>query len=397
LIFITSFSDAQDGNCEHNAKGRKKPLDYDGSEMRVAYVHDWLVTYRGGEKVLESLLKLYPEAPIYTLFYDPKRMPESIRKRQIVAPKWLKPFTRVRKGLLPLLPAAIESLPLEQYDLVISSSSCVAKGVITAPQAKHLCYLHSPMRYIWDQRHEYLAPLRRLPGAAGLVHLLSSRLRLWDAASSCRADQYLVNSRFIAQRVEKFYGRSDSQVVYPPIELERFFKARQSVRPAAEPYFLAAGAMVSYKRFDLAIAACKELGRKLVVAGGGPLLNQLRERADGSPLIEFIESPDNQTWDAWMAHAEALLFCGIEDFGMTAIEALAAGTPVIAADAGGALDFVRPGVNGALFKAGSQADLVETLRRFRPQELALDTPEALRERFSEARFLEEIKTAIAKL
>ena len=219
---------------------------------KVAFVHDWLDTYRGGEGH-EALLELYPDAPIYTLFYDPSLLPSTITGRDVIYPKYLKPFNKVRKALLPLLPALMESLPLEKYDLVISTSSCVAKGVVTSPDSKHLCYIHSPMRYIWDQRSHYIKELPLF--ARGLMHLFSSRLRTWDVASSVRVDNFVANSSFIKTRVHKYYGK-ESSVINPPVEVSDFIEKK------AEPlikdkYFLAAGVFVSYKRLDIAIEACQ--------------------------------------------------------------------------------------------------------------------------------------------
>ncbi|RYZ83435.1 MAG: hypothetical protein EOP04_19960 [Proteobacteria bacterium] len=225
--------------------------------MRVAYVHDWLVTYRGGEKVLEALLELYPDAPIYTLFYSPAQMPASIQQRVVNVPKWLNRLKPLRKALLPILPAAIEALPLEDYDLVISTSSCVAKGVMIGPYAKHLCYIHSPMRYIWDQRQHYLNRERSFSPKEFLIHLLSQRLRIWDVSSNNQVDSFIANSSFVAKRIERYYARK-AKVIHPPVDLERFFPTGNKGQKG--DYFLAAGAFVSYKRFDLAIKACEELG-----------------------------------------------------------------------------------------------------------------------------------------
>jgi hypothetical protein len=189
--FFAEFSWAE-GQDERLQKAKRRAL------VRVAYVHDWLVTYRGGEKVLEALLELYPEAPVYTLFYSPSKMPETISRRTIIVPKALNLFRPIRKALLPLLPAAIESLPLEDYDLVISTSSCVAKGVMVAPHAKHLSYVHSPMRYIWDQRRHYLSGKRGFSIKDFFIHALSQNLRVWDVTSNSRVDRFIANSRFVA-------------------------------------------------------------------------------------------------------------------------------------------------------------------------------------------------------
>ncbi|MBC7659663.1 MAG: glycosyltransferase [Chitinophagaceae bacterium] len=360
--------------------------------MRVAYVHDWLVTYRGGEKVLEALLELYPEAPVYTLFYSPEAMPESIRNRTVYVPKWLNRLKRLRKALLPLLPAAIESLPLEDYDLIISTSSCVAKGVMVGPHAKHLCYMHSPMRYIWDQRQHYLDRNRSFSPKDFLIHVLSQRLRIWDVSSNNQVDSFIANSSFVAKRIKRYYAR-DSRIIHPPIELDRFFPHENKGRKG--DYYLAAGAFVSYKRFDLAIAACEELGVKLKVIGSGPDEKRLRKLAGSN--TEFVIKPNADEWVKLFQGAKALLFPGIEDFGITAIEALAAGAPLIAFRAGGALDFVEPNQTGIFFEQPTVASLKEAIRRFETLRFDDEVLKSFAERFSKKSFLENIRRELTAL
>ena len=326
--------------------------------MKVAIVHDWLISYRGGEKVLEAIASLFPEAPIYTLFYDPKKMPKSINERSIKYPKSLNALKPIRKALLPFLPAVVESFKLWEYDLIISTSSCVAKGVIPGPYAKHICYLHSPMRYIWDQQEEYLSQFDQLPGIKPLMRLASVKLRLWDTISSARVDQFVVNSSFVGKRVGRYYGRP-SKVLHPPINTS-FFEAHDE-KPSGG-YLLAAGALVHYKRFDLAIHACERLGKKLVVAGKGEMEKKLRRIA--GRYTEFEIAPDDHRWRELLRGADGLIFPGVEDFGMIAIEAMACGTPVIAYEKGGALDFITPGVTGAFFTDQSVSSLMAAIEKF---------------------------------
>ena len=363
--------------------------------MRVAFVHDWLVTYRGGERVLEALLTLYPEAPVYTLFYDAGEMPDSIRQRRIYAPKWLKPFRKIRKALLPVLPFAIEALPLEDYDLVISTSSCVAKGVITAPEAQHLCYLHSPMRYIWDQRRHYLEKPGKIPGVKALIHLASTWLRLWDGASSQRVDRFVVNSSFIARRVNKYYGK-EAVVIHPPVDTAAF-SGQASTTGEKAPFFLAAGAFVNYKRLDLAIRACQQAGKDLVVAGSGPEEALLRNLAGQAKGVRLIVAPDQAEWVRLMQEADAFIFPAKEDFGITAIEAMAAGTPVIAYRGGGALDFIRPGVNGEFFDTQDPESLAAVLQDFRKDRYPVSELIAFSQKFSTGHFTEAIRSEIQRL
>ena len=356
---------------------------------KVAFVHDWLDTYRGGEKVLELLLSLYPDAPIYTLFYDPKDLPESITNREVIFPKALKPFHKIRKVMLPLLPAFVESMPLETYDLVISTSSCVAKGVITSPESKHLCYIHSPMRYIWDQRSHYIKDLPLL--ARGLMHLFSSNLRTWDVASSSRVDRFVANSSFIKKRVEKYYSKASS-VVNPPVELNAFSQKPRS-RLVKDDYLLAAGAFVSYKRLDIAIDACEKLGKKLIVAGSGGELVNYKKLA--KKHTQFMISPNREDWTNLFYHADAFIFPALEDFGITAIEALASGTPLIAYKAGGAIDFLKPGITGEFFEYQTAESLEKVLANFDKNKYDRDTLKEFAKDFSEENFLEKMKSEIA--
>ncbi len=360
--------------------------------MRVAFVHDWLVTYRGGERVLEALLELFPEAPVFTLFYDAKKMPKSIRDRDVRVDPWLNALRPLRKILLPLLPSAIESMPLEDYDLVISTSSCVAKGVMLGPDTQHLCYIHSPMRYIWDQRQHYFTPRRQFHPFEFVVHLLSKKLRLWDVLSSTRVDRFVANSAFVQKRVKRYYGR-DSKVIHPPVDVERFAESHTS--PIQGSYVLAAGAFVSYKRFDLAIEACERLGKTLVVAGSGPEEGHLRKLA--GKHTKFVIKPSHEEWVGLFQGAEAFLFPGVEDFGITAIEALAAGTPLIALKAGGALDFVLPGQTGVFFEKAEVDDLVEVLRGFKAEDFSKDALRSFAQTFQKQNFLEKMRVEITEM
>lgn len=360
--------------------------------MNVAFVHDWLVTWRGGEKVLAALAGLYPEAPIYTLFYDRAAMPDVITSRRVIAHPLLDKAKRLRKALLPLMPRAIESFDLSSYDLIVSTSSCVAHGAVKRKDAKHLCYLHSPMRYIWDQQQEYLDSLRHVPGAATAIRALTPRLRAWDVASAQedRVSRFVANSAFVAERARRFYGR-EAGVIHPPIELGRF-------RPAAGlrgGYFLAAGAMVSYKRFDLAIAACEQLGHPLVVAGKGPMEGALRKLAGKN--TRFVIDPDDEAFVALMQGAKAFLFPGVEDFGMTAVEAMACGTPLVAFNAGGARDFIVPGLNGAFFDEPTAAALAAALTAFVPAAYDAAKIRAYAEAYGLSGFQEKIRAEIAAL
>jgi glycosyltransferase involved in cell wall biosynthesis len=359
--------------------------------MRVAYVHDWLVTYRGGEKVLEALLSLYPEAPVYTLFYDPSAMPPAITSRDIRVPGMTRYLRKGRKLLLPLLPRAVESIDLSSYDLLISTSSCVAKGAVKGPHAKHLCYIHSPMRYAWDQMDEYIAGVAHIPGAAWGIRRMMPYLRRWDQTSARRVDHFVANSTFVQDRVRRYYQR-DAVVIHPPIEVERFRPMDKP--PRQDSYLLACGALVSYKRFDLAIAAAERLGKKLIIAGAGPMEAQLRQKA--GPHTSFEIMPSDARMVTLLAQAEALLFPGVEDFGMIAIEAMAAGTPVIAFQGGGARDFISP-KTGVFFKDASVDSLVQAIKNFHPSDFQVNELRAFALNFGRPHFLGRIQDQIETL
>lgn len=356
--------------------------------MRVAIVHDWLVTWRGGEKVLDALASIYSDAEIFTLFCDRSTLPESFRSRKITVHPLANRLRFMRKALLPLMPIWIEELDLSGFDLVISTSSCVAKGVIVDPEAKHICYIHSPMRYIWDQRDEYLSFARKIPVLNFFVSFLSTILRIWDVSSAARVDLFVANSSFVKKRIRKYYGR-DAIVIPPPVEASRF---AVSDLKATGDYYLAAGAFVGYKRLDLAIKACERLGRKLVIAGDGPELNRLRQLA--GPNTEIIKAPSEEDWVRIFSKAKAFIFPGVEDFGITAIEAMAAGLPVIAQKRGGALDFVVDQQTGVFFSKPTEQSLCGAIEQF--ESVSWKRPK-IREfslQFAREKFISKFKQAV---
>jgi glycosyltransferase involved in cell wall biosynthesis len=318
--------------------------------MRVALVHDWLTGMRGGEAILEALCRLLPGAPIFTLVHVPGSVSPLIESRPIHASFVQRlPFGRTRyRHYLPLFPLAIERFDLAGFDLVVSVSHCVAKGVIPAPRARHVSISLTPVRYAWDRYQDYFAPGR----AGRLARLLAGPvchwLRAWDVASAPRVDRFVAISRFVEARIARYYGRS-SEVLYPPVAAARF-----AVDPAGpEDYYLVVAALVPYKRVDDAIEACGALGRRLRVVGDGPdrkRLERLARRAGAK--VEFLGRVPDADLPRLYARARAFLFPGVEDFGIAPLESLAAGRPVVALAEGGAVETIGASSHGAAHQRG---------------------------------------------
>lgn len=309
---------------------------------RTALVHDWLTGMRGGEKVLESLAEIFPDAPLYTLFHFPGSVSETLERHPIHT-SFLQKAPGIRRHYrryLPLFPAAIEDLDLGGYDLVVSTSHCVAKGAIPAPGAFHVCYCHTPMRYAWDQEHAYFPRRRGL--TARLRNLVLTAMRSWDVASAPRVDLFVANSSFVAERIRRYYGRT-AEVIPPPVDTELFTPKDES----AEPYALAVSALVPYKRIDWAAAACAAAGLPLVVVGTGPELDRLRRQTGAT--ARFVGRVDDDELRNLYRGAACFVQPGVEDFGIAAVEALACGTPVVAQARGGVLDIVDDGEHGVLY------------------------------------------------
>lgn len=364
-------------------------------KLKIAIVHDWLVTFRGGEKTLEAISELYPEAPIYTLFYDKNSLPTQWSKKKIITRQGLNRLRFMRKILLPFLPSAIESLDLQEYDLLISSSSCVAKGLIPSPQAKHICYLHSPMRYIWDQKSIYFKNLLRVPLLGFFTSQVLSFLRLWDSTSNHRIDKFLSNSNFVRQRVRRYYRRS-SQILPPPVDIKKINQMQKNrPSPSQEDYYLILGAIVSYKNFDLAIETFNHNQKKLFVIGSGPELKSLKSKAKRN--ISFLGQRRDDEVIQYLSHAKALIFPGTEDFGITAIEAFACGTPVLAHKSGGALDFLEEGVNGIFFKDSNSESLERSLQTFEKAQFHKETIKKTANKYSKENFQKHFQEHVKAL
>ncbi len=359
--------------------------------MKVALVHDYLNQYGGAERVLQALVELFPQAPIYTLLYDEKRTGCAFKGREIKT-SFLQHLPLVKAHHRPFLifmPLAIEQFDLSEYDLVISDSASYAKGVVTGAGTKHICYCHTPIRYAWDDSYKYIQEFGYANFIKTLIPVFMNYVRLWDEFAADRVDQYIANSEFVANRIKKYYQRS-AVVINPPVKTDLFYRVNQ---PA--DYFLMVGRFLPYKRFDLAIEAFNYLGWPLKIIGDGPDRKRLQKLARNN--IEFVGLVSDGQLRDYYAYAQALVFPQEEDFGITAVEAMASGRPVIAYRAGGVLEIVRPGQSGLFFGRQEKQELVRVLKEFK--RLSFD-PAIIKEQaeyFDQEKFKQRIKEFIAHL
>jgi glycosyltransferase involved in cell wall biosynthesis len=357
--------------------------------VRTAVVHDWLNGMRGGEKVLEAILEVVADPTIFTLFHVPGAVSPAIERFPIVVSSLNRlPFARTQyRQYLPLFPRAVEAFDLSGFDLVVSSSHCVAKGAIAPPGVAHLCYCHTPVRYAWDQFDAYFPPGRTRLRA--VKKRLVERLRRWDRATADRPTAYLANSSAVADRIRRHYGRG-AAVCHPPVDVEFFCGSGD---PRGD-FLLAVGALVPYKRFELAIDAARAAGRPLVIVGKGPELSRLKAHAadaGAAASVEFLVDVRPEELRNLYRRCALFLQPGEEDFGIAAVEAIACGAPVAALARGGILDIVREGVDGALATEEGSEPLASAVRRVlagsfdytRMRERALE--------FRRERFVEELR------
>lgn len=352
---------------------------------KVAIVHDWLVG-GGAELVVEQLHELFPDAPIYTSYAT-----NEWRKRldNKVVTGWLQPFGKIRKFIPVLRIWWFTHLKLDGYDLVISSSGAEAKGIKVPNNTLHVNYCHAPTHYYWSRYDEYMAhpgfglfdPLARFG-----LWLLVKPLRSWDLKAAQRPDYIIANSTHIQAEIQKYYDR-DSAVIFPPVYFERFQKPAH--RAAKRRGFLISGRQTPYKRFDLAVVACTKLGLPLTVIGNGPDNARLRRLAGKS--VTFLGRVPDDVLEQEFASAQALLFPGLEDFGITPVEAMAAGTPVLAYHAGGALDYVKPRVTGDFFDEQTAGSLAKALKKFDSGAYSSAAIRAYAQKFSKERFQKDMK------
>jgi glycosyltransferase involved in cell wall biosynthesis len=353
--------------------------------MRAAIVHYWLLHRRGGEKVLDALCRLLPDADIFTLFSDPAALSDEVRRHRVTA-SFLNPLRSAHRSLLPLMPLALESFDLRGYDLVVSSESGPAKGVITSSRTRHVCYCHTPMRYLWDLYPAYRNEWTRSRWKRAAMAPVANYLRLWDYASSARVDRFVANSENVRQRIWKTYRR-ESEVVYPPVDVASFY------HQPAEDYFLVVSELVPYKRVDSVVRAFSRSGRRLRIAGDGPEYRRLRAAAAGN--VEFLGRVSDSDLRQAYARCRAFLLPGEEDFGIATVEALASGKPVIALGRGGVLETAPP-FGSVLYDEPSDEQIARALARFEEMEKEI-RPAALQlwsQRFGEDEFARKMTAVL---
>ena len=361
----------------------------EGKRLKVALVCEWLITYAGSEKVAEAILSVFPQADVYAVVdFLPEENRGWLRGKEVHTTfiQKLPGAKKHYKSYLPLMPLAIEQLDLSGYDLVISSSHCVAKGVLTGPDQLHISYVHSPMRYAWDLTHEYLRETGLDKGLKGwIAKLILHYLRLWDTRTANGVDYFIANSRFIARRIKKAYGR-EAAVIYPPVSVEAF-----PLREEKEDFYLTASRLVPYKKVNIIVEAFNRMpDKKLVVIGAGPGLEEIRRMAAAN--VEVMGYQPDEVLQDRMQRARAFVFAAEEDFGITPLEAQAAGTPVLAYGRGGALETVRDNT-GLFFAEQTPEAVVDAVREFESgrDKFSASDCRAWSESFGEERFCQEFR------
>ena len=363
--------------------------------MKKALIHDWFSTYAGAEKCVESFTNIWDDFEIYSLIDFLKGTDrDKILKGKRVHTSFIQklPFAKDKyRNYLPLFPLAIEQFDLSGYDVVLSSSHAVAKGVLTHSNQLHIAYVHTPIRYAWDLYHQYLRESGLDRGLKGmLAKYFLHKIRLWDASTANRVDHYIANSRYIARRIKKTYGKP-SDVIYPPVDVDKF-----TLRKAKEEFYLTASRMVPYKKIDLIVEAFSQADKKLLVIGDGPDMAKIKSKAGKN--VELLGFADDKMMADLMGRAKAFVFAAEEDFGITPVEAQACGTPVICFGRGGARETVLDGESGLYFMEQNVKELLAAVAKFE-QNYDKFEPTKIREnslKFSRARFEAEIKSYVEK-
>lgn len=358
--------------------------------MKVALIHDHLAQDGGAEKVLKVFADMFPDAPIYTLLYEQKHADKYFKNRKIETsiiqrlPGGIKHY----QWYMPFMPMAVEFFDLKKYDLVISDASAFAKGVITSPDTLHICYCHTPTRYIWSDTHQYIEELRYNKYFKKIISLILNYIRIWDRAAADRVDKYIANSKTVKRRIIKYY-KANSTVIYPPVALDKF-----SIAETIDNFFLIGGRLAPYKRVDIVIEAFKKLDKKLKIFGDGVDLKRLKKIAEDNKNIEFLGRVSDDEKAELYKKCQAFINPQEEDFGITMIETMASGRPVIALKKGGARETVIEGKTGIFFNNQTSESLMNAVNKFNadnfnPQEIRAHT-----EQFSTERFKREIKNFI---
>jgi glycosyltransferase involved in cell wall biosynthesis len=358
--------------------------------MKIALVHDYLVQYGGAERVLESFVEMFPDAPIYTLLYDKDAMHGAFADKNIITSSLQKvPFARRRHRIFPpLMPSAIESFDFSQYDIVLSDSSSFAKGIITRPETLHISYVHTPMRYAWDDCQKYTSDFGLPRIVERFVPFLMNPIRLWDYASADRVDCYIANSHFVARRIKKYYHKN-TDVIHPPVSVENF-----SLSNIRKDYFLMVGRLITYKRHDVAVEAFNQNGLPLKIIGRGPEIDALRKKA--KPNIEFLGRVDDKDLPQYYAECKGFIFPQEEDFGIVAIEAMASGRPLIAYCGGDIVEHMEENVHGVFFNEQTPASLMAAIDRFQDVSFDQQLIRAQAEKFDKAVFQRRMKDYVEK-
>ncbi|MGC8617070.1 MAG: glycosyltransferase family 4 protein [Desulfurella sp.] len=360
--------------------------------MKVALVHDWLPILGGAEKVLESIYELYP-SDIYTLLKNDDALKGSVFESAKIYTSFIQnlPFSKTKyRSYLPFFPFAIEQFDLSAYDLIVSSSYAVAKGVNVNPDQIHICYCHSPMRYAWDMYFEYLKDANLEKGLKALfAKIVLHYIRIWDYASAQRVDYFVANSINVAKRIKKYYGKQ-STVIYPPVDVEKFELCEQK-----EDFYLTASRLVPYKKIDLIVEAFSNMPeKKLIVCGDGPQLELIKKKATNN--IEIVGYAKFDTLKHYMQKAKAFVFAAKEDFGIVPVEAMSCGTPVIAYKNGGVLETVVDNVTGMFFEEQSVSSIIKAIVAFESKKDNFD-PTIIRKHalnFSKERFKEQFRAFV---
>lgn len=324
--------------------------------MKIAFVHDFLIRPGGAERVLKTLMDMYPEAPVYTLLYDEKKMGKTFPKERVVTSS-LQKFPRfipgMHKLLFPFMPSAVEDFDFTGYDVVVSSSNAYVHGIVTNLETTHICYYHSPMRYAWDYTHEYLKD----QGLGGIADFFLSRMihkiRQWDFLAADRVDIAIANSKTVQNRIKKYY-RKDAKIIHPPVDTERF-----EVHGRNEGYFLIVSNLTQYKRIDLAVELFNKLGKRLVIIGDGNDRSRLERMAAAN--IDFLGFKSDGVVKEYLENCRAFIFPGEEDFGIAPVEAMACGKPVLAFRKGGLTETMIEGITGEFFNEQSLESMEEAL------------------------------------